>query len=216
MNTLKISNISAIGFICILALHHIINVDINPSWQPISMYALGNLGWLMNIAFILLGLSFSALGIYLFQNLKTKGGKIGGILLLIAAIGNFLAGIFNTDPIHTLPENMSTSGSIHTAAAGLLGFFILATVFICFQFMKRDELKPFKARVLIMTAMVLIVEVIMIAAMSIFLAETNGMLTPETPIGGIGRVVILVCTIWVIVTVSALQKVQYQPNTGLT
>ncbi|MBB4119002.1 hypothetical protein GGR32_001293 [Mesonia hippocampi] len=50
--------------------------------------------------------------------MKTKGGKIGGILMLIAAIGNFLAGIFNTDPIHTLPENMTTSGSVHTGAAG--------------------------------------------------------------------------------------------------
>lgn len=212
MNKLKVSKISAIGFICILGFHHIINADINPSWQPISMYALGNLGWLMNIAFFLLGVAFIALGFYIFKNIKTLGAKIGGVLMIIAAIGNFLAGIYNTDPIDTLPEQMTTSGSIHAGAAGLLGFFILATIFISFQFFKQNYLKPYKVPVLIMTGLVLIVEIAMITAMGIYLAETNGMITPETPIGGIGRIVILSCTIWVIIISSSLERANHQIN----
>lgn len=35
----------------------------------------------------------------------------------------------------------------------------------------------------------------MIATMSICIAETNEMLTPETPIGSITQVVILICSI---------------------
>ncbi|WP_057938559.1 DUF998 domain-containing protein [Algoriphagus resistens] len=212
MNALKVSKISAIGFIGILLIHHIVNPDINPGWQPISMYALGKLGWLMNIAFILLGVSFLALGIYLFKNVQTSGAKIGGIFLVIAAIGNFLAGIFNTDPVDTLPEQMTTSGSIHAGAAGLLAFFIIATIFISFQFLKRGNLKPFKVSVLAMTGLVLIAEIVVIAAMGIYLAETNGMLTPETPIGGLGRVVIIACTLWVIVTSTSLGKAHSQTN----
>lgn len=78
MDTLKISKFSALGFLGVLVLHHIINPAIDPSWQPISMYALGKLGWLMNIAFFLLGLAFLALGIYVFKNLKTLGAKSVG------------------------------------------------------------------------------------------------------------------------------------------
>lgn len=212
MNALKVSRISAIGFIGILLIHHIVNPDINPSWQPISMYALGKLGWLMNIAFVFLGVSFLALGIYIYKNVKTSGAKIGGVLMIIAAIGNFLAGIFNTDPIDSLPEQMTTSGSIHAGAAGLLGFFIIATIFISFQFLNQENLKPFKASVLATTGLVLIAEIVVIVAMGLYLAETNGMLTPETPIGGLGRVVIIACTLWVIVTSAALGKAQNQSN----
>lgn len=212
MNALKVSKVSALGFIGILLIHHIVNPDINPSWQPISMYALGKLGWLMNIAFIFLGVSLLALGIYIFKNVKTSGAKIGGVLMIIAAIGNFLAGIFNTDPIDTLPEQMTTSGSIHAGAAGLLVFFIIATIFISFQFLNQENLKPFKVSVLATTGLVLIAEIVVIAAMGLYLAETNGMLTPETPIGGIGRVVLIACTLWVIVTSTALGKVYNQTN----
>lgn len=212
MNTLKISKISAIGFIAILVLHHVINPDINPRWQPISMYALGHLGWLMNIAFCLLGVAFLTLGTYIFKNIKTVGAKIGGGLMTLAAVGNFLAGIFNTDPIDTLPEQMTTSGSIHTGAAGLLGFFIIATVFIGFQFAKQETLKPFKFRVIAITALVLIAEILLIVAMGIYLAETNGMLTPETPVGDLGRVVIFACAVWVILTSSALEKAHRQTS----
>lgn len=112
------------------------------------MYALGKMGWLMNVAFFLLGLSFATIGVYVFQNIKTSGAKIGGVLMVIAAIGNFLVGIFNADPIDTLPEQMSTSGNIHAGVAGLLGFMILATLFISYQFFKQEKLKPFKSKVL--------------------------------------------------------------------
>ena len=210
MDTLKISKFSALGFLGILVLHHIINPAIDPSWQPISMYALGKLGWLMNIAFFLLGLAFLALGIYVFKNLKTLGAKIGGGLMILAALGNFLAGVFNPDPIDTLPAHMTTSGNIHTGAAGLLGFFIIAIIFISFQFLRQTNLKPFKGSVLIVTALVLITEIALIAALGTYLSETNGMLTPETPIGGFGRVVILACSIWVITTSTALGKAHNQ------
>ena len=209
MKTLNISKLSAIGFIVILVLLHIINPEIDPTWQPISVYALGKMGWLMNVAFFLFGLSFFTLGLYIFQNFKSPGAKIGGVLLILAAIGNFTAGIFNTDPVDTLPEQITTSGNIHVGAAGLLGFMILATLFISYQFYKQEKLRPYRVRVLLATVFVLIIEIVMISAMGVYLSDTDGMLTPDTPIGGIGRLVILSCSIWVFITASTFQKATY-------
>jgi hypothetical protein len=191
MNKLTFSKYSAVGFIAILFLLHIINTSVNPVWQPISEYALGKLGWLMNLAFILLGCSFAFLGMFLIQKLPNIGSKIGGVLLLLASVGNFLAGFFNTDPITTSPENMTVSGQIHSGAAGLLALMIIATIFVTIQFYKQPALKPFKSTMLLMTTMLWLAELVLIGIMGYFLSKTNGLITEETPIGWVGRVVIV-------------------------
>ncbi|MDL5513312.1 DUF998 domain-containing protein [Arenibacter sp. M-2] len=208
MNRLTITKIGAIGFIILLVLLHIINTKVNPIWQPISEYALGNAGWLMKIAFFSLGISFLFLGLYLIRKLPNTGSKIGGVLLIIASLGNFLAGVFNTDPVSTLPEKMTISGQIHNSAAGLLGFMVLATVFITFQFRKQEPLKPYKKNILLLTIILWVLEFILIAAMSVYLSETNGVITPETSIGWLGRIVIVFCAIWVWSCANYLQKIQ--------
>lgn len=210
MNKLTITKISAIGFIFLLILLHLINTSVSPIWQPISEYALGTVGWLMKVAFLLLGISFLTLGLYLIQKSPNTGSKIGGALLIIASTGNFLAGIFNTDPVRTLPENMTISGQIHNAAAGLLGFMILATLFIAFQFRKQEQLKNYKKNMLLLTITLWVLEFILIAVMGVYLSETNGVITPETPIGWLGRIVIVFCAIWVWTCAHYLQKTNFK------
>ena len=210
MNKLIITKIGAIVFIALLVLLHIINTAVNPIWQSISEYALGNTGWLMNVTFFSLGISFLTLGIYLIKKLPNTGSKIGGVLLIIASLGNFLAGIFNTDSVSTLPEKITISGQIHNAAAGLLAFMILATVFIAFQFRKQEQLKVYKKSILLLTIILWVLEFILIATMSIYLSETNGMITPETPIGWLGRMVIVFCAIWVWTCANYLQKSNFK------
>ncbi|SDF18910.1 DUF998 domain-containing protein [Ulvibacter litoralis] len=210
MNKLTVTKISAIGFVVLLVILHFINTSVNPIWQPISEYALGNAGWLMQIVFFLLGISFLTLGLYLIKYLPKIGSKIGGVLLVIASLGNFLAGIFNTDPVDTLPEYMTMSGQIHNAAAGLLGFMILATVFITYQFRKQEKLKPFRKNMFVFTIILWGLEFALIAAMGIYLNETNGMITPETPIGWLGRIVIVFCAIWVWSCAHYLQKSNFK------
>ncbi|ALJ04091.1 hypothetical protein APS56_02495 [Pseudalgibacter alginicilyticus] len=210
MNKLTVTKINAIGFIFLLILLHLINTSMSPIWQPISEYALGNTGWLMQIVFFLLGISFLTLGLYLIKYLPKIGSKIGGVLLVIASLGNFLAGIFNTDPVDTLPEYMTMSGQIHNAAAGLLGFMILATVFITYQFRKQEQLKPFRKNMFVFTIILWGLEVALIIAMGVYLSETNGMITPETPIGWLGRIVIVFCAIWVWSCAHYLQKSNFK------
>tara|TARA_R100001369_G_scaffold84757_2_gene117821 strand:- start:396 stop:1031 length:636 start_codon:yes stop_codon:yes gene_type:complete len=210
MKKLTISKLGAIVFIIILFILHFVNTSVNPKWQPISVYAIGTAGWLMNIAFFLLGISFLTLGLYLIKNFPKTGAKVGGILLILASLGNFLASIFNTDPISTLPDQMTMSGQIHNSAAGLLGFMILATVFIAFQFIKREQLKPFGKNMLVLTVILWGSELALIVTMGIYMSETNGMITPETPIGWLGRVVIVICAIWVWACANYLQKSNFK------
>jgi len=210
MNKLTISKIGAIGFIILLTLLHFINTSVNPIWQPISEYALGNIGWLMKVAFFSLGISFLFLGIYLCEKLPNRGSKVGGVLLIIASLGNFLAGIFNTDPVSTIPDQVTISGQIHNAAAGVLGLMILATVFITFQFRIQEQLKPYKKNIILLTIILWVLEFILIAAMGVYLSETNGMITPETPIGWPGRIVIVFCAIWVWACAHYLQKSNFE------
>ncbi|MEB2778142.1 DUF998 domain-containing protein [Algoriphagus sp. D3-2-R+10] len=208
MKLLNLSRFSAIGFVLILLMFHLINTDIDPSWQPISEYALGRMGWLMNIAFFLFGLSFLSLGLFFLKKEKAVVFKIAGVFLFLAAIGNILAALFDTDPVDTLPHEMTTSGSIHAGAAGLLGFMILAAILVCFQVYRQEILKPIRFKILSITLTVVLLEIVMVTALGIYLGETNGMLTSETPIGGIGRLVILSCAVWVIVTSSSLQNLK--------
>ncbi|MDG3584183.1 DUF998 domain-containing protein [Galbibacter pacificus] len=210
MNKLTFSKYSAVGFVSILFLLHIINTTVNPTWQPISEYALGEFGWLMNLAFILLGCSFAFSGMFLIQKFTNIGSKIGGILLLLASVGNFLAGFFNTDPITTSPENITVIGQIHSGAAGLLGLMIIATIFVTIQFYKQPSLKPFKISILLTTTLVWLAELILVGGMGYYLSKTNGMITEDTPIGWYGRIVIVLCAVWCYVCANNLQKANFQ------
>lgn len=205
MNNLNIVKFCAVGFMLILLLLHFLEPTINPNWQPISEYALGNFGWLMNIAFILLGISFFLLGISIFQ----KYAKIGASLLIIASIGNFIAGLFNSDPITTTAENMSASGQIHSIAASFLGFMILSTIFITILFYKQNKLKLYKKSMLIISILLWLSELILIVSLGYYLSDTNAVISENTPIGWYGRIVIILSAIWVYVCANNIQKSEF-------
>lgn len=198
MNLGKLSKTSAWAFLGILTLLHLSDSDVDPSWQPISEYALGKYGWLMNIAFLLLGISMLSLGVLVLKNTKKLVGKIGAILCMASSIGSFLAAIYNTDPAGTLPENITPSGQIHVFSASLLGLLILSTIFITWLFFKESTLKPFRKKILRITGLVWFSEVVLIISIGLFLSKTNGVLEPTTPIGWQGRAVIVACAFWLI------------------
>jgi hypothetical protein len=205
LNYTKISSYAAWGFIILLVLLHFLKSEVDPSWQPISEYALGNWGWLMNIAFLFLGISMLFLGSTVYNKIKSVGGRIGGILLILASVGNFLAVFFNTDPAGTLPEEMTTSGKIHSGSAGLLGLMILATIVVLWQFYKQSELRQYRTHMLIMTIIVWVFELVMISSMGMYLSQTNGLISPDTPIGWQGRMVIIACAAWLIICAKRIE-----------
>lgn len=126
-------------FIVILILLHFIKPELDPSWNFISEYQVGRYGWLMQVAFICLGLSCTILGVSLWKEFNVAG-KIGLILLIISAVGMFIGGIFATDPLNTAPKFQTLSGKLHQIGA-MLDQIPFAAIFITIALFKKKNWK---------------------------------------------------------------------------
>lgn len=206
MNYLPIvTRISAFLFILALAAVHALDRTVDSSWQPISDFALGDWGWLLRLALLMLGTTFLTLGVDTLVSQRGWGIKIGAGLLLIAAFGNFTGSLFNTDPAGTKPEAMTTSGQIHAASAGLLGLMILATIFYTIHVVRSGK-GTWRWYLLAATLLLWVAEISLIATMATMLSKTEGMITPETPFGWHGRVLLVLCAAWGMVCSFALNR----------
>jgi hypothetical protein len=152
INASKWSFGACVAFIALLALLHIVKSEIDPSWNFISEYQIGRLGWLMHIAFFSLSLSCIFLSISLWKPLNFVG-KIGIIMLLISAAGMLIAAIFKTDPLNTPPEFVTQSGKLHQFGA-MLDLIPFAALFITLSILKKMEWHI--NRLLLLSSLVLI------------------------------------------------------------
>ena len=90
--TISIGSIGA--FVAIVAIMHVLRADVDPSWRFISEYELGPYGWLMQAAFILLGLGTAVLTAAIARETRNWMGLIGVVQLGLSALGMLLAGVF--------------------------------------------------------------------------------------------------------------------------
>jgi hypothetical protein len=208
----NISVSSAILAVVLSILVHFVNPEIDPSWQPISETALGNYGWLMNMAFLLMTLSIVSFIMQSRTCYTNLGGKVGKVALTASAMGFLLAGLFNTDPAMLPQEQATTSGSIHSIGAGFLGFLVIASLLFTWVFIKNPHYKKYKVPVLLMTILLWITEVYVIVDMTTELPKNNGNLGPNVLIGWSGRMVMLFVVLWLI-TIS-LQTKKYKNGQG--
>jgi hypothetical membrane protein len=86
--------------------------DLDPSWHPISDWAIGPHGWIMSGAFLVSAVSYVSLFVMLRNQLRRPMGRFALVILLICAIGAAGAGIFTTDPMPFRPP-LSTRGTLH-------------------------------------------------------------------------------------------------------
>jgi hypothetical protein len=108
---------AGVGFFVTFAFAHVAKPDLDPSWQPISMYAIGTHGWVMTLAFLLWGLSPIGLFVALRPRLRTWGGRVGLAFLFIGGSGPILAAVFPTDSISA--GTMTLTGRLHEIGAVL-------------------------------------------------------------------------------------------------
>jgi hypothetical membrane protein len=122
-------------FLAIVALLHALEPETNDT-GAISEYALGDYGWLMNIAFIAAGLGFAALALLLFEALQqSRGARAAEALLLIAALGWILLGAGNID-------REGADATWHGVVHGI-GFFLaspasLVAMFVLARLLRKD------------------------------------------------------------------------------
>lgn len=113
---------------------HLLDTDVSPVDGFISEYAVGDYGWLMRSAFFAVGLGTFAIALGLRESLTpSRRATAVVILMIIAAIGFVVAGIFDADT----PD---ASGDIENTAPGLvhdLSTFVLFLNVIVAAFLMR-------------------------------------------------------------------------------
>jgi hypothetical protein len=119
--TSRMTIIFSATFLVILFLLHFLKPELDPSWRMISEYEIGRYGWMMSLAFFCWGSSVLSLLVALWGVLRTMGGNIGYIWLLLIGIALFGAGIFVTNAI--TDPTPSTANTLHT----LCGAFVILT-----------------------------------------------------------------------------------------
>jgi hypothetical protein len=83
----------SVVFLALLATLHVLEPEFN-SGHLISEYQLGDYGFLMSLAFCLLGVSALLLAVSLRPRLHTRGERVGWWWLLIIGAAFFVAGVF--------------------------------------------------------------------------------------------------------------------------
>lgn len=97
----KVSFVASVVTILLLTSLLFLSPEFDPSFRPISDYALGNYGWVLSLMFFSWAVSAWALVVAIAPHLKTIGGKIGLGFLVLAGLGEMMGGLFDvTHPLH--------------------------------------------------------------------------------------------------------------------
>ena len=195
----RMSVIFSTTFISILFLLHFLKPELDPSWRMISEYEIGRYGWLMRLAFFCWGSSVLSLLVALRGSLRTMGGKVGYVWLVLIGIALFGAGIFATNAItDTTP---STANSLHT----LCGAFVIMTFPIASSLvvgsLARNEKwsavrrQQFWMEILVWLSMFAFFGSIII---STAINPSAGRVGPEVYLGWPNRLMVVIYNIWLI------------------
>jgi hypothetical protein len=111
---------SAVAFLALLGVLHILRTDLQPTWHVISEYANGPHGWLMALAFAALAVSCASTVLAIWPYAEGWGVRIGLVLVTLAAIGLSMAALFPADVVQDPMPPMSWTGTMH-AVASMLG-----------------------------------------------------------------------------------------------
>src|SRR5215472_15084699 len=88
----------SVAFFALLAVLHVLEPEFN-SGHLISEYQLGDYGFLMSLAFCLLGASALLLALLRGPRLRTRGGHVGRWGLVVIGAAFFIGGVF--PPVQT-------------------------------------------------------------------------------------------------------------------
>jgi hypothetical protein len=198
----RTSVLGAAAFLALLALLHVLDAELDPSWHVISEYALGRHGWLMTLAFASLALSCGALAVAAWPRARGKVGRLGHGVLAVCAVGLALAAAFPTDPITTPPESATTSGQLHMLGATLGGLVPFAAPLVTWSLTR--TIASSRERLLLWgaVAIVWIGELVFVGAMT--LASDDGRLGPGVLVGWPNRLMIVSYCAWLLAVASRL------------
>ncbi len=202
----RLAAVGGVLFVALFLALHLLKPDLDPSWRPISEYALGPFGWLMTVGFLVLAASCVLLFVAIASQVKTWPGRVGLAALLLAAIGFLVAGLFPTDPVTVAPEDMTVTGLIHSIGPVLADGIPLAAILVGWCLARRNP-NWASARGWLLAGAILTVSAFLLVTVSlVVLLPPSGMLGPDVPTGWQGRFLVVAYAGWiVIVAIMALR-----------
>lgn len=138
--SLGLVGLAGVGaWVSIVVLLHGIKSELDPVDTYISDYAIGDNGWLMQLAFYAVGIGTLAVAWGL--RLSLAPGKrvlLSVVLTAVVGVGFLVAGTFTTDP--TDATDTTTEGSLHLLGAVMVFPVIVACAFILLGVFRRDPI----------------------------------------------------------------------------
>lgn len=190
----------AVLFLILLIALHFLKPEVDPLWQMISEYEIGNLGWIMTLAFLSLSVGYLALFIAIRSQVRTTAGRIGLALILLGVVGSAMGGIFTTDSITATKDQMTTHGMLHGIGA-LLGIPTLPFAATLINWvLARNQAWTLARKWLFLSAAVTWIGLIAFAvSMAVMMPRGHGKFTPDVLIGWTNRFLIVTYAAWLII-----------------
>jgi hypothetical protein len=119
--TNRLAGAAIITYQILLATIILIRPEIDPTRKPVSEYAIGRLGWITVLAFLVAAAAYALL----FAAVRPLvAGRLGLGLLGLCVLGTFGVGVFVADPVVTPWPAMATVGRLHVVC-GLTALVLL-------------------------------------------------------------------------------------------
>jgi|SRR5215204_362571 len=200
----------AATFVVLLAALHFIKPELDPSWHFISEYAIGDLGWIMMLAFLSLALSYVSLFVAIRSQLRTIVGRIGLALLVVSALGLIIAAIFTTDPITESKGTVTTEGTLHNLG-GTLGIAMpFAAGLIGWKLARNPAWSSARRPLLWATGLALVAFVVSFISLGVMVSQSGGRFGPDVLVGWPNRFEVVAYSVWLMVAAWQAIRVRSQ------
>jgi hypothetical protein len=173
------------AFILLLVALHFLRPDLDPSWRFISEYELGDYAWMMRLAFFALSLSCLSLVVAISGQVRGIVGYLGLGLIVLAAAGMALAGVYVPDKDNRLHE-----------VGAMLDHLPFAALFVSWGLLRNPGWLKFRTTLLLIGGLPLLGLAIFVVSMMIMLPRNGGQPGPEVLVGWPNRIMILAHCAW--------------------
>jgi hypothetical protein len=205
----RLAILTVVAFEVIAAALILVRHDLDPAWQTTSIYARGRLGWIMSVGFLLSAVSYGATIYAVRRWVHGWYGRLGLVILALCTVAMALTGVFTSDPIETLPANLSTVGKLHAINAFFSLMFIpFAAALINMALARRDQAWVGWKRSLIVSGFLPLEGLVIFWIWNAAVAPSDWHFGPGINVGWPGRFLLLVHMVWVITLASQVLQMQ--------
>jgi hypothetical protein len=173
-----------------------IRPEIDPTYKPISEYAIGRNGWVMVLAFLTAAASYACLFVAVRPAIGGNLGRAGLGILAVCVLGTIGVGVCVADPVVTPMSELTTVGMLHViCGSAALVLFPFAALLINLDLARSN---PDQAPVLRRTAWLPLVGLVAHALLS-------GAVPPQ---GWPPRFLFVTYAVWLLVLVARVPRLR--------